>query len=88
MKAMIFYRPNSEHERMVEEYVHDFARHTGKELPTVDVDSRDGIYLTQLYDVTRYPSIVAVDDEGKVLQTWEDSDILPRFDEVSYYVEG
>lgn len=86
MKAMIFYRPNSEHERMVEEYARDFAQHTGKELPTVDVDSRDGTYLAELYDVMKFPSIIAVDDEGKILQTW-DGDMLPRFDEVSFYVE-
>lgn len=87
MKAMIFYRPHSEHERMVEEYVRDFARHTGKELPTVDVNSRDGVYLAQLYDVVKFPSIIALDDQGQMLQTW-DSDMLPRFDEVSFYVEG
>ena len=86
MKAMIFYRPHSEHERMVEEYARDFARQTGKELPVIDVNSRDGTYLAQLYDVMKFPSIIAVDDEGKILQTWE-SDMLPRFDEVSFYVE-
>jgi len=87
MKAMIFYRPNSEHERMVEEYVRDFARHTGKELPTVDVNTPEGAYQAELYDVMKFPSIIALDDEGKMLQTW-DSDMLPRFDEVSYYVEA
>lgn len=84
---MLFYRPNSEHERTAQEYVRDFARHTGKELPVIDVNSREGTYLAQLYDVVRFPSIVATDDEGKMLQTWED-DLLPRFDEVSYYVQG
>lgn len=87
MKAMIFYRTHSEHERTVEEYVRDFARHTGKELPTVDVNSRDGTYLAQLYDIVKFPSIIALDDQGQMLQTW-DSDMLPRFDEVSFYVEG
>lgn len=84
---MILYRPNSEHERQVQEYVRDFAKHTGKELPTVDVDSRDGVALVQLYDVVKYPSILAVDDQGRLMQLW-DSDMLPRFDEVSYYVQA
>lgn len=87
MKAMLFYRPNSEHESTVEDYVRDFARHTGKELPVIDVNSRDGAYMAQLYDVMKFPSIVATDDEGKMLQVWND-DMLPRFDEVSYYVES
>lgn len=84
---MIFYRPNSEHERMVEDYVRDFARHTGKELPTISMDTPDGTDKAQLYGVMKFPSIVAVDDEGKMLQIWDD-DMLPRFDEVSFYVEG
>lgn len=87
MKAMIFYRPNSEHERMVEEYAHDFTRHTGKELPIVSVNTPEGADLAQLYDVMSFPSIVATDDEGKVLQEWS-GEMLPRFDEVSYYVEA
>ncbi len=84
---MLLYRPNSEHERMAEEYVRDFARHTGKELPTVNVDTPDGSYLAQVYDIVKFPSIVATDDEGKLLQSWSD-DMLPRFDEVSFYVQG
>ena len=84
---MLFYRPNSEHERTVEEYAHDFTRHTGKELPLVDVNTRDGAYQAELYGVMRFPSIVAVDSEGKMLQAWS-GDLLPRFDEVSFYVEA
>lgn len=87
MKAMLFYRSNSDHERAAQEYVRDFARHTGKDLPVIDVNSREGTYLAELYDVMKFPSIVATDDEGKMLQTWSE-DMLPRFDEVSYYVEG
>ncbi len=84
---MILYRPHSDHERMVEEYVRDFGRHTGKQLPTIDVDTPDGAALAELYDVMKFPSIIATDDEGKLLQSWSD-DLLPRFDEVSYYIEG
>jgi hypothetical protein len=87
MKAVIFYRPHSEHERMVEEYARDFARHTGKELPLVDVNTRDGAATAGTYEIMKFPSILATDDEGKMLHVWSD-DLLPRFDEVSFYVEG
>lgn len=83
---MIFYRPSSEHERLVEEYVRDFERHTGKKLPTVDVSSRDGTAKAELYGIMKFPSIVAVDDDGRMLQLWQ-SELLPRFDEVSFYVQ-
>ena len=84
---MIFYRPNSEHERRVEEYVRDFGRHTGKELPMVSVDTRDGAAKAQTYDILKFPSIIATDDDGRMLQVWQD-EMQPRFDEVSYYVEA
>ena len=84
---MIFYRPHSEHERTVDEYIRDFAHHTGKKLPTVDVNTPDGAYLAELYDVVKFPSIVAIDDEGRLLQSWSD-ELLPRFDEVSFYLDA
>lgn len=82
---MIFYRPDSEHEQLVMDYLRDFERHTNKQLQSIDVDTADGAQLAELYDVMSFPSIVATDDEGKMLQTWS-GDMLPRFDEVSYYV--
>ncbi len=85
MKALLFYRPNSEHERIVLDYLRDFAHRTGKELPTVDVDSREGIELSQLYGIMKYPMIVAIDNDGRELQRWE-SDMLPQISEVSYYL--
>lgn len=87
MKALILYRPNTEHELSVQQYARDFARHTGKDLPLVDVDSREGSELAQLYDVMKFPSIIAIDDMGRMLQLW-DSEMLPRFDEVNYYTES
>lgn len=87
MKAMIFYRPNSEHERQVQEYVRDFLKNTGKELPLVDVNTREGAAQAELYDIMKFPSILAVDGQGQMLRLWSD-ELLPRFDEVSYYVEA
>ncbi len=86
MKTLLFYRPNSEHETQVLSYLRDFQQRTGKELPTVDVDSREGIDLCRLYDVIKYPTIVAVDNDGRELQRW-DGDMLPQISEVSYYLE-
>ncbi len=85
MKTILFYRPNSEHARMVIDYLRDFEHRTGKELPTVDVDSREGIELCRLYGVMKYPMIVAIDNDGRELQRW-DGDMLPQISEVSYYL--
>ncbi|MGH7196209.1 MAG: hypothetical protein ACREGJ_00400 [Candidatus Saccharimonadales bacterium] len=86
MKTVLLYRPNSEHERVVLDYLRDFERVTGKQLPTMDVDSREGIEKVQLYDIMQYPAILATDNEGHVQQLWQ-GEPLPRIGEVSYYVE-
>ncbi len=86
MKALLFYRPNSEHATNVEQYISDFARRTGKTLPTVNVDTPEGISECQLYDIVKYPTIIAVDNNGQELQRW-DGDMLPQIGEVSYYLQ-
>lgn len=86
MKALLFYRPNSEHGQTVDEYLREFTQRTGKELPTIDVDSRDGITLCEQYDVVSYPTILALDDQGRELQRW-DGELLPQISEVSYYAQ-
>ncbi len=86
MKAMIFYRHHTDYERTVLDYLRDFQKQTSKQLPEVDVDTSDGAQLAELYDIVKYPTIIAVDNEGKLLQTW-DGELLPRVSEVSYYLE-
>lgn len=86
MKALLFYRPNSEHERTVLEYLRDFTYRSGKELPTVDVDSKEGADLCRLYDIVKYPTIIAISNDGQELRRW-DGDMLPQASEVSYYFQ-
>lgn len=50
----------------------------------VDADSRDGIATAMLYDVMKYPAILALRDDGSVLKSWE-GESLPLMDEVAYY---
>lgn len=87
MKALLFYRLNSEHETTVMQYLRDFASQTGKQLPTVDVDSREGTEQCRLYDIVHYPTIIAIDNEGRELQRW-DGEMLPQIGEVSYYIQN
>ena len=86
MKTVLLHRPNSDHERVVIDYLRDFHRQTGKELEAIDVDSREGIALCQLYDIMQFPAIVVTDDRGSILSQWVGQP-LPRISEVSYYVE-
>ena len=85
MKVLILYRPKSEHGRAVEEFVRDFKTgHSNGRLEILDVDSRDGIAMSSLYDIMQYPAILALRDDGSVLKSWE-GEMLPVMNEIAYY---
>jgi hypothetical protein len=85
MKVLIFYRPRSEHGRVVEEFVRDFkATHGNSRIEQLDVDSRDGVAMASLYDIMQYPAILALRDDGSVLKSWEGG-MLPVMNEIAYY---
>lgn len=83
----MFYRPNSEHSRVVEDFIRDLQRQHGLEsnhLEILDVDSRDGSATASLYDVVAYPAIIATADDGSILKSWDDGQ-LPLMNEVVGY---
>ena len=84
MKVTVLYQPNSEHERRVLDYARDVKRTTGHELELVSLNSREGADQAKLYDATRYPAVLALRDNGQLLQLWQD-ELLPTINEVSAY---
>lgn len=85
MKVMVLYRPDSEHGRQVDNFIHDFKdRHEDGQLEVLNIDSREGSAMASLYDVMQYPAILALRNDGSVLKMWEGGD-LPLMDEVAYY---
>lgn len=84
MKVAVVYRSESEHARAVEDYLRDFRSRTGRELETIDPDSRDGASMCRVYDIVEYPTIVAIADNGQVQNSWRGLP-LPTISEVSYY---
>ena len=86
MKLVVFYRPNSEHARQVEEFVHDFVHgNPERKIDLIDVDTPYGVSQCELYDVVRYPTIIAIGDDGVLLNSW--SGELPLMNELSYYAQ-
>ena len=85
MKVLIFYRPDSEQSRSVDEFTHEFNhRHPGSELTLVDVDSVSGAQQAVVYEIMKHPTVLALGDDGAVLQRW-DSGLMPLINEVAYY---
>lgn len=85
MRIVVLYRPDSEHGRLVEEFIHDYQRrHEAKGLEVLNIDSRDGSAMASLYDVMQYPTILALRDDGSILRSWE-GETLPLMDEIASY---
>lgn len=88
MKVLVLYRPQSEHGRIVEEFIHDFQRrHGNHHLEILNVDSRDGIATATLYDVVEYPAILVIQDDGMIQKSWA-GDSLPLMDELAAYASA
>lgn len=85
MKAVILYKPNTELETSVNEYVREFARETGRSIALVDNDSIQGIEIAGLYDIMRTPAILVFRDDGSLIESWIERDKWPTISELSYY---
>lgn len=85
MKAIILYKPNSEHDTPVQGYVREFLQRTGKSLDLIDAESREGISKASLYDILQFPALVAVRDNGELLQSWTEFEKWPTMNELTYY---
>lgn len=86
MRTFIVFKEQSDHARPVLDYLVDFNRQTGKQLATIDPETREGADLCRVYDVVEYPTIVAVDDNGVMQNMWRGLP-LPTISELSYYVQ-
>jgi len=84
MKVVMLYRSNSEHGRAVEQYAREFTRRTNKDIELTDIDTKLGAELAALYDVVRYPTVLVMNNEGRLQKSWSEES-LPLMDEVIGY---
>lgn len=87
MKAVILYRPQSEFSRMVEEYVRDFEKRTGKSIELLSLDAREGAAKAALYGIWKYPALIVTQDDGQLMKDWQ-GEQLPLMSEVTGYLQA
>lgn len=87
MKLLILYRPDSEHATPVESFVRDFQHQhdMGNKVELLSVNTRDGASTASLYDIWAFPTLMALSDDGRVLNTWQ-GEPLPLMNEVAGYI--
>jgi len=86
MKVSILYRPDSEHARRVEEFVHDFQHaQATRRIELIDLNTQEGAAVAKLYDVVQYPAILALRNDGQLLKGWQGD--FPLMNELAYYTQ-
>ncbi|MET1033195.1 MAG: hypothetical protein ABWX94_01725 [Candidatus Saccharimonadales bacterium] len=89
MKVLVLYRPNSEHATNVETFVRDFEHqhNPGSKVELVSVNTRDGTATASLYDIWSFPTIIAVSEDGRMMNMWQ-GEPLPLMNEVAGYLHA
>jgi len=66
------------------EFEHEYTRRTNRTITLLDVNTRSGASLAELYDVMQFPCVLAISNDGQMIQMWQ-GDNLPLMSEVTYY---
>lgn len=86
MKTLVLYRPHSDHGQDVEEFIENVKKSgTSRRVEVMNVDTREGMSTASIYDVTRYPAILVLRDDGISQKLWEGLP-LPMLNEVEAYL--
>ena len=83
MRVVCVYRDNEDYTRSVNEGLENIRRQTGHVIETMNPDENIGFCET--YDIVEYPTIIALDNNGGVLNMWRGR-TLPLMNEVLYYM--
>lgn len=84
MNVFVVYKDDTDHARPVLDFLREFERQTARSLTTYDPDTKEGSAFCVTYDIVEYPTVVALDDSGQLLQIWRGLP-LPTISEVSFY---
>ena len=81
----MIWREESDYARSVIEWMRELEHRTGRTIESYEPDSPEGESLCRSYDIVEYPTIIALNDDGKMLQEWRGT-MLPKIDDVNYYL--
>lgn len=87
MKVVVVWKRETEYGREMEDWIRGFDAVFGRSIESIDPETREGDNFVRTYDIVEYPSILALDDSGKLLEIWKGLP-LPTLNEVSYYASS
>ena len=87
MRVVIVWREESDYAREVRSWIHDFENRTGVAVESINPDEPNGISLCKAYDVVEYPTILALEDDGMMMQMWRGTP-MTSIDSVAFYASN
>lgn len=85
MRVVMVYQEESDRARAVIDFLRDVKRQTGHDIEVLSPETREGDSFCRVYDIVEYPTMIALDDNGQMQNTWRGLP-LPTISEVSYYL--
>ena len=86
MKIVVLWKEDTDYAREVREWMQEFTHETGKEVESLNPVSTEGETFATARDILQFPAVVAVREDGAVLNQWLGTP-LPQFDEVLFFVK-
>ena len=83
MRVICVYRDNQDYTRSVTDWIENLRRQTGHEVESMNPD--ENVAFCETYDIVEYPTIIALDNQGSVLNLWRGRN-LPRINDVLFYL--
>jgi hypothetical protein len=85
MRVVFLYRPRTEQEGKVLDYVREYKmRHRDIEPELMSLDTREGDDMAKLYGVYSYPAILAISHDGSLQHLWQEEQ-MPLMQELDAY---
>jgi hypothetical protein len=83
MKVLALYHPKSDHGGQVEDYARDYKRLKNGDIELVSLETVEGAERARIYDITSYPAILVMADDGQLHKFWQGE--LPAMNELESY---
>lgn len=84
MKIYLFYRPDTESEIAADNFLKILTEHQQTQIKLIDVQTREGSNMCQIYSVMSYPSVLVLTNDGRQIKFWHgevpySQDLAPYF---------
>lgn len=87
MRVVCISKPRQDYSSAVYEWLGNIERLLHKEVEVIDPDTKDGAHFAATYDITLYPTVLALDNNGSVIESWRGLP-LPPLNSVHFYLLG